>query len=80
MSRSDYERPAFYQVNRIYRCRACGHEQEVPPGFSAQMPCPMCGGYVDRVGESYPGDPDAWDEVKVGNTWVNKNDIPGYGG
>jgi hypothetical protein len=40
----------------------------------------MCGGYVDWVGESYPGDPDVWDEVKVDGRWVNKNDIPGYGG
>lgn len=78
MSRSDYERPAFYQIQKIYRCQKCGHEQHPPAGFSAAMPCPQCRGWVECVGESYPGNADDWDEVKVGNNWVNKNDIPGY--
>jgi hypothetical protein len=28
MSRSDYERPAWYQINTHYRCQKCGHEQD----------------------------------------------------
>ncbi len=78
MSRGNYERPAWYQINKIYRCRKCELEQEIPAGYSAQMPCPDCGGYVDRIGESYPGNVDEWDEVKVNGDWVNKADIPGY--
>ncbi len=79
MPRGDYERPAHYQVYQIYQCAKCGDEQEVQSGYSAQMPCSHCGGYINRVGESYPASPDVWDEVKIGNEWHNKNDIPGYG-
>lgn len=27
MSRSDYERPAQYQIERLYQCRRCRHER-----------------------------------------------------
>ncbi len=76
MSRADYERPSEQQVNKIFKCRKCKREQEIPFGSSAQMPCPSCGGFVDLVGESYPGNPDDWDEVKQGydinGPWVRK--------
>ena len=78
MPKSDYFRPASYQIKRIYRCKRCGHEQEIGPQMRAQMPCPCCGGFVEFVGEAYPGDADEWDEVKVNGQWINKQDIPGY--
>lgn len=78
MSRGDYERPAWYQIERIYTCTKCGHEQRVSGQFQAQMPCPDCGGFVQSAGESYPASADDWDEVKIGDAWVNKKDIPGY--
>lgn len=59
MARSDYERPAWYQINREYECRN-GHRQSVRAGESAQMPC-WCGAFVNHVGESYPGDANDWD-------------------
>lgn len=77
MPRTDYERPAWYQIDSIYQCENCNHEQIVRAGFSAIMPCPMCGGYVSRVGESYPGNVDDWDEVRSGydinGEWVRKS-------
>lgn len=66
MSRSDYERPAWYQINTLYRCQKCGHEQDVRAGESARMPCPMCRGFVVKIGESYPGSADDWDEERDG--------------
>jgi hypothetical protein len=74
MSRADYERPAFNQISRHYKCRKCGQEQEVPNGFSAAMPCPSCRGYVEFVGESYPASADDWDEVRdgVNEPWRQK--------
>jgi len=74
MSRGDYERPAWYQISTLYRCRACGREQEVSAGMSASMPCPDCGGYVVRSGESYPASADDWDEERdsVNSDWRRK--------
>ena len=64
MSRADYERPAWNQIDDIYQCRKCSREQIVQAGFSASMPCPYCGGFVDRIGERYPASPDDWDECR----------------
>jgi len=75
---SDYYRPAHYQVNQLYRCRDCGDEQEVPSGHRAQMPCPKCRGWVERAGETYPGNHRDWDEVNVKGRWINKRDIPDF--
>lgn len=61
MSRSDYEKPAWYQINKIYECQQCGDKQEIPLNMMAQMPCPCCGGWVTRVGGSYPGNANDWD-------------------
>jgi tRNA G26 N,N-dimethylase Trm1 len=80
MSRSDYERPAWYQIEKLYKCRRCGLEQKVPQGDSAQFPCPYCRGFVERIGESYPGDSNDWDEERINfhgerdinGTWVKK--------
>ena len=74
MSRSDYERPAWYQVHREYRCQKCGHEQSVRAGESASMPCPRCRGFVVKIGESYPGSADDWHEERdsVNSPWRQK--------
>lgn len=71
MSRADYERPAWYQIGRLYRCQKCGHEQDVRAQESAQMPCPRCRGFVVKVGETYPGSADEWDEERtsVNDPW-----------
>ena len=61
MSRGDYEKPAWYQINKIYECQSCGYRQEIPLGMMAQMPCPCCGGWVTKIGESYPSNADDWD-------------------
>lgn len=76
MSRSDYERPAHYQIERLYQCRRCRHEQRVSAGLSPSMPCPRCGGWVDRIGESYPASADDWDEYRdaVSGPWRRKDD------
>jgi len=76
MSRSDYERPAWYQIEKLYRCKKCGYEQRMPQGYYAQFPCPMCKGFVERIGESYPANADDWDEEKTnsrGQRDVNGN-------
>jgi DNA-directed RNA polymerase subunit RPC12/RpoP len=74
MSKSDYRRPADYQVERDYRCRRCGHEQRPLAGDSAMMPCPQCGGYVEMIGESYPSNADDWDESRddINGDWHNE--------
>ena len=73
MSR-DHERPAWYQIENIYRCRNCGREQHVRAGESARMPCPDCRGFVDRIGESYPASRKDWDEERDGyySPWRQK--------
>ena len=65
MTRSDYERPAWYQIHKIYKCTKCGHEQDIPQGYSAQFPCPYCGRFVARIGESYPASANDWDEERI---------------
>jgi DNA-directed RNA polymerase subunit RPC12/RpoP len=74
MARSDYERPAWYQINTLYRCQRCGTEQDVRAGESARMPCPACHGFVVKIGESYPGRANDWDEERdsVNDEWRQK--------
>lgn len=73
---SDHHRPADYQVDEVYQCRRCGDEQVVPSCYAARMPCPRCGGFVDKAGESYPADSSEWDEVRTKDGhWINKNDM-----
>jgi len=76
MSRSDYERPADYQINRFYTCAQCGDEREYPNDVRSSFPCMDCGGAMQFSGESYPSNADDWDEVLDGNDWRNKNDLP----
>lgn len=73
MSR-DHERPAWYQVESIYKCQSCQREQIVRAGESARMPCPDCRGWVARVGESYPASRQDWHEERDGyySPWRQK--------
>jgi hypothetical protein len=69
-----YRRPAYYQIINHYKCKSCGDMQEVQKGYSAAMPCRLCGGYVEKTGESYPSNSDEWDERRVGDInspWIN---------
>lgn len=61
MSRSDYARPADYQINKIYRCGTCRRETEHP---SIYAPPECCGSEMTECGESYPASADEWDEVR----------------
>ena len=75
MSKSDYRRPADYQITRHYKCRKCGQEQVSDEYSSVQMPCPQCRGFVEFQGESYPANADDWDEKRVGDInspWINE--------
>lgn len=72
---NNYRRPAWYQIEKTYRCRRCGMEQRPPAGTSAIMPCPSCKGFVEKISESYPSDSGDWDEKRVGDInspWVNE--------
>ena len=66
MSRSDYRRPADYQINNIYQCAVCGAEIEQVSVYSASR-C-MCGGELRMIGESYPASSDDWDEERNPNS------------
>ena len=72
MGRSDYQRPADYQINTVYRCVGCRHETET--NYGAPRVCPYCGENYIAVGESYPADPDDWDESRnrVNGPWRNE--------
>lgn len=61
MSKSDYYRPAAYQIIEHYRCSGCGREIEVE---SVYAPALCCGMYPQKTGESYPASSDDWDEEK----------------
>ena len=63
MSRSDYRRPADYQVTHHYKCRACGHEEEVASIYAGPASC-RCGGQMSFDGESYPANADDWHEER----------------
>lgn len=58
---SDYRRPADYQVDNIYVCGHCRHETTHP---SIYAPPDCCGVPMNRLGESYPGNSNDWDEVR----------------
>ncbi|NIV32841.1 MAG: hypothetical protein GWN58_26365 [Anaerolineae bacterium] len=64
-------------MTKFYECRDCGHEREETAAVSIDTTCPECSGQMVEAGESYPGHPDEWDEVKVDGRWVNKSRIPG---
>lgn len=62
MSRSDYRRPADYQVNIIYRCDTCRREIGLISVYGVG-PC-SCGGTFQECGESYPANSNDWDEER----------------
>ena len=62
MSKSDYYRPAPYQINSVYRCVVCGQETDIPSMESATT-C-GCGGRLECIGESHPASADDWDEER----------------
>ena len=61
MSRDDY-RPSQAQVHDHYRCDSCGKEIEIE-SFYTVGPC-SCGGFFQKVGESYPANSAEWDEQR----------------
>ena len=62
MGKSDYYRPADYQITTIYRCHSCGKEVEQQSCYGVGR-CD-CGGSFAQVGESYPADIQDWDEER----------------
>lgn len=64
MSRSDYRRPAEYQIRHHYRCASCGNEQEFMSDQTVEGGRCPCGGTLTFAGESYPGDSNDWDEER----------------
>ena len=74
MGQSDYRRPAWYQIEKTYKCRRCGMEQCPPAGSSAMMPCPSCRGFVEEISESYPANADDWDVSRkdTNSPWINE--------
>ena len=62
MNRSDYRRPADYQVNILYRCATCRREVEQVSVYGVGR-C-HCGGELEQIGESYPASADDWDEER----------------
>lgn len=66
MSRDDY-RPSEDQIYHHYRCNKCGRTTEIPsfysPGDISDGEC-SCGGYFDKIGESYPANSDDWAEQR----------------
>ena len=63
MSKSDYRRPADYQIYKHYRCRSCGNETETEYFYAPPSSC-RCGGRMDFAGESYPANADDWHEER----------------
>lgn len=62
MAKSDYYRPAPYQIQEHYACSSCGHEIQIESTY-APAGC-QCGGVYEYRGESYPASPDDWDEER----------------
>lgn len=58
-------RPADYQVNEIYECERCKHQTESNSFYTIDQ-C-HCGGRLMLLGESYPADPNEWDEEQDRN-------------
>lgn len=63
MSKSDYRRPADYQIENHFRCTSCRAETSVSSVYGAPTMC-HCGGNYEYVGESYPANADDWDEYR----------------
>lgn len=64
MSRSDYLRPAQWQIRHIYRCMSCRQEQEFLSDQTVEGGRCPCGGTLTFAGETYPGNSDEWDEER----------------
>ncbi len=62
MSKSDYRRPADYQINDVYQCDRCRREVEQVSVYGVGQ-C-SCGGNLQKVGESYPASAEDWDEER----------------
>lgn len=77
MSRSDYRRPADYQINHHYKCRSCSREIEIQSFYAPPKVCRACGQGLEFVGESYPANSDDWDEERdnVNDEFRNRRDL-----
>jgi DNA-directed RNA polymerase subunit RPC12/RpoP len=64
VSRSDYYRPASWQVRNIFRCTTCGAENEYMADQHVEGGRCGCGGRLTKAGESYPADADEWAEQR----------------
>lgn len=64
MSRSDYRRPADYQIRQVARCELCSSEGEYSNDQQIDGGKCQCGGTLHVVGESYPSNSDDWDEER----------------
>lgn len=62
MSKSDYYRPADYQVTIIYECNSCAAKTEQISTYDV-CEC-SCGGKFRMIGESYPASAEDWDEER----------------
>lgn len=71
MSRSDYRRPADYQIRQVAKCLSCGSENEYMNDQQVDGGRCYCGGTLRVIGESYPASSDDWDEERdsVGGQW-----------
>jgi DNA-directed RNA polymerase subunit RPC12/RpoP len=64
MSRTDYLRPAWYQVQQVARCGTCGREADFSADQAVDGARCTCGGRWSVIGESYPASSDDWDEER----------------
>mgnify|MGYP006368284331 FL=1 len=64
MPKSDYYRPAEYQVRSIYRCTSCRNESEFMSDQTVEGGRCPCGGTLTFAGESYTASADDWDEER----------------
>lgn len=64
MAKSDYRRPADYQITNHFKCSSCGRETEQNSVYAAPEACPSCGGPLQHAGESYPASADDWHEER----------------
>jgi DNA-directed RNA polymerase subunit RPC12/RpoP len=64
MSRSDYYRPAEWQIRKIYRCTSCRSENEYMADQHVEGGRCPCGGTLTYAGETYPADSNYWEEQR----------------
>lgn len=64
MSKSDYYRPAEYQIRQIAKCDTCRRETEYMNDQQVDGGRCVCGGTLRVIGESYPASSDDWDEER----------------